>query len=138
MYPSLDRCVMPTLLRCSSRPCHNDDTGISTRNMSPSLSGTYNEYKECTIGPRASKKFPLWSVHPPYENPTRMPSSSSCPTEIKGLESSGTCQTLCSTSVEPPGRLCSMVPIPIIAHCCEFPTRTESECRAEYSRNCDP
>ena len=58
-------------------------------------------------------------------------------TEINGLESSGTCRTLCSTRVEPPGRLSYTVPIPIIAQCCEFPTRTESECRSEYCRNWD-
>ena len=99
---------MPALLRCLSRPYHNDDTGISTKNKSPSLSVTYRAYKECTCGPRdenpARRRFPLWSVHPPDENPAQMPTSSSCPTEIKGLQSSGTCQTLCSTSVEPLGR----------------------------------
>ena len=91
MYPALDKSVMPALLRCPSRPCHKDDTGISTKNRSPSLSVTYRGYKECTFGPRASRRFPLWSVHPPDENPARMPASSSCLTEIKGLDSSGTC-----------------------------------------------
>ena len=38
MYPALDRCVMQALLRCPSRPCHNDDKGISTKNKPPSLS----------------------------------------------------------------------------------------------------
>ena len=104
---------------------------ISTRNKSPSLSVTYNRYKECTFGPRASRRFPLWSFHPPDENPARMPSSSSCPSEINGLESSWTCRTLCSTSVEPLGRLISM------AQCCEFPTRTDSECEVKYCRNWD-
>ena len=137
MYPALDKCVMPALLRCPSRPCHNDDTGISTKNKPPSLSVTYKGYSECTFGPRASRRFPLWSVHPLDEKPARMPASSSCPTEINGLESSGTCQTLCSTKVEPPGRLSSTVPIPMIAQCCEFPTRTESECRSKYCQNCD-
>ena len=137
MYPDRDKCVMPALLRCPSRPCHKDDTGISTRNKPPSLSVTYKGYCECTFGPRASWRFPLWSVHPPDEKPARMPASSSCPTEINGLESSGTCQTLCSTSVETPGRLSSTLPIPIIAQCCEFPTQTESECRSEYCRNWD-
>ena len=135
MYPSLDRCVMPTLLRCPSRPCHNDDIGISTKNKSPSLSVTYKGYKECTFGPLTSRRFPLWSVHPPHENPTQMPASSSFLTEINGLESSGTCQRLCSTSVEPPGKLSSTVPIPSIAQCWEFRTQTESECRSEYCRN---
>ena len=115
IYPALDKCVMSALLRYLSHPCHSDDTGMSTKNKSPSLSVTYNGYKECTFGPRASKRFPLWSVHPPNEKPTRMPSSSSSLTEINGLESSGTCQTLCSTSVEPPGRLSSTVPIPMMA-----------------------
>ena len=59
MYPALDRGVMPTLLRCPGHLCHSDDTGISIRNKSPSLSVTYNEYKECTFGPQASKRFPL-------------------------------------------------------------------------------
>ena len=135
MYPALDKCVMPTLLRCPSGPCHSDDTGISTRNMSPSLSVTYNGYNECTFGPRASRRFPLWSVHPPDENPARMPSSSSCPTEINGLESTRTCRTLCSTSVEPPGRFSSTVLIPMMAQCCEFLTQTESECRAKNCQN---
>ena len=108
---------MPALLRCPSRPCHNDDTGISTRNRSPSLSVTYKGYNECTFGPRASMRFPLWSVHPPDENPAWMLSSSSCPIEINGVESSGMCQTLCSTIVEPPRRLSSTVPIPL-----EMPT----------------
>ena len=66
-----------------------------------------------------------------------MPSSSSCLTEINGLERSGTCRMLCCTSVEPPGRLSSTVPIPMITQCCEFPTRTELECHAEYCRNWD-
>ena len=135
MYPALDRCVMPALLRCPSHPCHKDDTGISTKNKSPSLSVTYKGYKECTFGPLASRRLPLWSVHPPDDNPTRMSASSTCPTEINGLESSGTCWTLCSTSVEPPRRLSSTVPIMIIAQCCEFPIRTKSECRSEYCQN---
>ena len=135
MYPALDRRMMLALLRCPSHLCHSFDTGISTRNKSPSLSVTYNGYKECAFAPRASRRFPFWSVHPPDENPTRMPSSSSCPTEINGLESSGACQKLCSTSVEPPRRLSSTVPIPIMAQCCEFPTQTESECRVEYCQN---
>ena len=138
MYPALDRCVMPALRRCPSRPCHKDgmdDTGISTKNKPPSLSVTCKGYNEGTFGPQASRRFPLWSVHPPDEKPARMPASSSCPIEINGLESSGTCRTLCSTSVEPPGRLSSMVSIPIIAQCCKFLTRTESECRSKYCRN---
>ena len=49
-------------------------------------------YKECTFGPRASRRFPLWSAHPPDENPPRMPVSSSCPTEIRGLKSLGMCR----------------------------------------------
>ena len=72
-----------------------------------------------------------------FSSRQRMPASSSCPTEINGLESLGTCQTSCSTKVEPPGRLSSTVPIPMIAQCCEFPTRTESGCQSEYCRNCD-
>ena len=130
MYPTLDRCVMPALRSCSSRPCHSDDTGILTKNKSASLSVTYNGYKECTFGPRASKRFPLWSVHPPDENPTWMSSSSNFPIEINGLESSSTCQTLCSINVEPSGKLSAIVPMPMIAQYCELPTRNESECRA--------
>ena len=137
IYTILDKCVMPALLRCPSRLCHSNDTGISTRNKSPSLSVTYNRYNDSTFGPQISRRFPLWSVHPPDEKPARMPASSSCPTKINGLESSGTCRTLCSTRVEPPGRLSSTVPIPMIAQCCEFPTRTESEFRSEHCRNCD-
>ena len=131
MYPALDKCVMPALLRCPSCPCHKDDTEISTRNKPPFLSVTYKGYN----GPLASRRFPLWSVHPPDKKPTRMPASSSCPTEIKGLDSSGTCRTLCSMSIEPPERLSSTVAIPIIAQCCEYPTRTESKCRSEYCQN---
>ena len=65
IYPALDRCMMSALLRCLSRPCHSDDTGISTRNKSPPLSVTYNGYSECTFSSRAIMMFPLWSVHPP-------------------------------------------------------------------------
>ena len=72
MYPALD----------------NDDMGMSDRNKSPSLSVTYNEYKECTFSPRARKRFLVWSVHPLDEKTTWMTSSSSCQTEINGLESS--------------------------------------------------
>ena len=111
MYPALDKWVMLPLLRCSSHPCHNDDTRISTRNKSPYLSVIYNGYNECTFGPLTSRKFPLWSVHPPDENLSWMMSLSSCPTEINVLVSSRTCRTLCSTNVETPGRLSSMVPI---------------------------
>ena len=50
-------------------------TGISTKNKSPSLSVTYKRYKECTFDPRASRRFPLWSVHPLDENPARMSAS---------------------------------------------------------------
>ena len=63
--------MMSALLRCPSRPCDKDDTGISTKNMSPSLSVIYKGYKECTFGPLASIRFPLWSVHPSDENPAR-------------------------------------------------------------------
>ena len=86
------------------------------------LSMTYNGYNECTFGPRASRRFPLWCVHPPNEKSARMPSSSSSLTAISALESSGTCQTLCSTRVEPPRRLRFNIPILIITLCCEFPT----------------
>ena len=120
IYPALDKCVMPDLLRCLSRPCHNDDIGISTRNKSPSQSVTYNGYNECTFGPRASRRFPLWSVHPPYEKPAWMPSSSCFPKEINGLDSS---RMWCSTSVEPPRRLSSIVPIPTMVQCCKFLSR---------------
>ena len=140
MYSALDKCMMSALLRCPSHPCYIDDMGMSTRNKSPSLSVTYKGYNECILGPRASRRFPLQNAHPPNEKPTRMLSSSNCPTVIKGLENSGTCLTLYSTSVEPPRRLSSSVcpmPIPIIVQCCEFPTRTKSECRAEYCRNWD-
>ena len=112
----LDRCVMLALLRFLSHLCHSDDTWISTWNKSPSLSVTYKGYIECTFGPHARRRFPLWSVHPTDEKPTRIP------IEINGRESSRTCPTLCSTSVEPPRRLSFTVPIPIMAQCCEFPT----------------
>ena len=124
-------------------PTHNDQTPkstttrISIRNTSPSLSMTYNGWKECTFEPRASRIFPLWSVHPPDEKLTRMSSSSSSLAEINGLESSGMCQTLCSTNVEPTRRLSSIVPIPIIDQRYKFSTPTESECRFDYSRNWD-
>ena len=114
IYLVLDKCIMPALLRCLSHPCHSDDTGISSKNRSPSLSVTYSGYNECTFGPLASRRFPLWSVHPPDEKPARMSSSSICPTKIKDLESSGTCQTLCNTNVEQPGRLRSRVTIPMM------------------------
>ena len=103
---------------------------MSTRNKSPSLSVTYSGYNECTLGPRASRRFPLWGVHPLDEKPIGMSSSSYCSTEIKGLESSSTCQTLCSINVEPSGKLSAIVPMPMIAQYCELPTRNESECRA--------
>ena len=136
MYTALDKCVMPALLRClNRRPCHCDDTGMSTRNNSPSLSATYSRYNECTFGPRASKRFPLCSVHPPDGKPTWMLSLPNCPTEISGRESSSTCRTLRSTNVEPPARLSSTVSIPIMSQCCEFPTRTELECQVVYCRN---
>ena len=124
MYPALDRCVMPALLRCPSRLCHSDGMGISTMNNSPSLSETYNGYNECTFGPQASKRFPLWSVHRPHEMSSPMSSSSSCPTEINAIDSSGygTCRMLCSTNVEPARRLSSTVPITMMAQCCKFPT----------------
>ena len=57
----------------------------------------------------------MWSVHPLDEKPARMSSSSNCLNEIKGLESLGTCKTLCSINVEPPGRLSSTMSILIIA-----------------------
>ena len=59
--------------------------------------GFDNRYKECTFRPQANKRFPLWSVHPPNEKRAQMLSSSSCPIEISGLESSGMCWILCST-----------------------------------------
>ena len=128
---------MPALLKWPSRPCHGNDTGISTRNTSPSLSVTYSGYKECTFGPRASRRLLLWSIHPPKEKSAQMSSSSSCSTEIIGLVRSGTCQMLCNIKVEPPDGLSSTVSIPIMAQCWEFLARTESECRAEYYRNWD-
>ena len=75
----------------------------------------------------------MCSVHPLDEKST----TSNCTIEINGLDSSCKCQMLCSTRVESPGRLSSTVPMPIIAHCCEFLARIESECRAEYCQNCD-
>ena len=105
IYPALDKFMMSALLICLSRPCHNDDTGMSTRNKSPSLSVTYSGYNECTFGPRASRRFPLWSVHPPEEKLAWLPSLSKCLTEINGHESSGMCQMFCSTNVETPERL---------------------------------
>ena len=100
---------------------------MSTKNKSPSLSVTYSGYNECNFDPQASRRFPLWSVHPHDEKSTRMPVSSSRPTKINGLVSSGTCRTLWSTKVEPPGRLSSIVPMPMMAQCWELPTRTQSE-----------
>ena len=108
---------MSALLRFPSHPYHNNDTGISTKSKPLCLSVTYKGYKECTFSPRASRRSPLWNVDPPNENPVGIPASSSCLTEIKGLESSGMCRTLCSTSVEPPVRLSSTVPIPFTTLC---------------------
>ena len=73
---------------------------ISTNNKSPRLRVTYNGYDECAFGPQASGRFLLWSFQPPYEKLTLMSPSSNCPTEIRGLESSNTCWTLCGTNVE--------------------------------------
>ena len=75
---------MPALVRCPSRPCHNDDIGISTKNKSPSLSVTYKGDKECTFGPLASRRFPQWSVHPPDENSAWMPQHTSRRIKIEG------------------------------------------------------
>ena len=108
MLTALDRCVMMALLKWF------------TKDKSPSLSVTYSGYNECTFDPRASRRFPLWSVYSPEEKPTRMSSSSSCPTKINGLESStelsglmslGTCMILCSKKLEQPGRLSSILSI---------------------------
>jgi hypothetical protein len=97
---------MSALLRWQSLPCHSDDdTRISTRDKSPSLSVTYKGYSKCIFGQRASRRFPLWRLHPPNKKLTRMSASSSCPTKISNLESSGTCRTSWSTIVEPPKRL---------------------------------
>jgi hypothetical protein len=120
-----------------SLPCQSDDTGMSTRNKSPCRRVTYRGYNACIFGPRASRRFPLWSVHPPDEKLAQMPASSSCPIEMSDLESSGTCRTSWSTRVEPPGRFSSTVPMPITAQCCTFPTRTGSKLRAVYYRNCE-
>ena len=137
MYLTLDKCMMSALLRCLSHPCHSDDMGMSTKNWLPSLSITCSGYNECIVGPLASRRFPLWSVYPPEEKPARILSSSNCLTEITGHESSSTCWTLHSTSVEPPARLSSTLPISIISQCCEFPTQIESECRVVYCWNWD-
>jgi hypothetical protein len=127
---------MSVLLRWPSLPCHRDDTGISTTKMSPSWSVTYKGYRNCILGPRASRRFPLWMLHPLDEKLVRKPASSSCPTEMRDRVRSGTCRTSWSTIVEPPGRLSSTVPMPMTAQCCEFSTRTGSRVRAVYDRNC--
>jgi hypothetical protein len=127
---------MPVLLRWPSHPCHRDDTGMSTTKKSPSRSVTYKEYKECILGAQASRRFPLWMLHPLDEKLVRKPTSSSCPTKMSDRVSSGTCRTSWSTIVEPPGRLSSTVPMPMTAKCCEFPTRTGSRVRTVYDRNC--
>jgi hypothetical protein len=127
---------MPVLLRWPSLPCHNDDTGMSTTNTSPCRSVTYKGYKKCILRARASTRFPLWMLHPPDEKLVRKPASSSCPTKMSDCVSSETCRTSWSTIVEPPGRLSSMVPVPMTAQCCEFPTRTESRFRAVYNQKC--
>jgi hypothetical protein len=128
---------MSALLRWPSLPCHSDDTGISTTNKSPSLSVTYKGYKECIFGPRASKSFPLSRLHPPHEKLARMSASSSCPTKVNYLDSSGTCRTSWSTIIEPPGRLSSTLPMSTTVQCCEFPKHKGSKLRAVYCRNCD-
>jgi hypothetical protein len=119
---------MPVLLRWPSLPCHRDDTGMSTTKTSPSRSVTYKGYKECILGPRASRRFPLWMLHPPDEKLVRKPASSSCPTEMSDRVSSGTCRTSWSTIVEPPGRLSSTVPMPMNAQCCEAYGIESSNC----------
>jgi hypothetical protein len=88
------------------------------------------------LGPRAHRIFPLWMLHPPDEKLVRKSASSSCPTEMSDLLSSGTCRTSWSTIVEPPGRLSSTEPMPMTTQCCELPTRTGSRLRAVYDRNC--
>ena len=100
MYPALDRYVMPDLLKCPSLPCHKDDTGRSTKKSLLSLRVTYSGYSECTLGPRARRRFPRWNVHPPKEKLAWMPTSSSCPTEISNRHRSGTWRTSCRASRE--------------------------------------
>ena len=56
----------------ASLPCHRDDIGISTKNKSPDRSVAYNKYKECTFSPQASKRFPLWNIHPLEEKSTQL------------------------------------------------------------------
>ena len=127
MYPALDRCVILDLLKCPILPCQRDDTGRSTRKSLLSLRVTYNGYNECTFVPRASRRLPRWSDHPPKEKMTRMPASTSCPTKINDLRRSGKWRMSCRTSIEPPRRLSSTDPIPTTAQCWEFPTRTGSK-----------
>jgi hypothetical protein len=109
---------------------------ITTTNKSPSQSVTYKGYNDCILGPRASRRFPLWMLHPPDEKLVRKSVSSSCPSEMSDLVSFGICRTSWSTIVEPPGRLSSTVPMPMTAQCCEFPTLTGSRLRAVYDWNC--
>jgi hypothetical protein len=126
---------MPVLLRWPSLPCHRDDTGMSTTKRAPSRSVTYKGYKECILGPRASRRFPLWMLHPPDEKLVRKQASSSGPTEMSDRVSSGTCRTSWSTILEPPRRLSSTIPMPMTAQCCEFPTRMGSRSQAVYDQN---
>ena len=66
MYPALDKCVMPALLRCPSRPCHNDDIGISTKNKPPSLSVTYKGYNECYLWSSSKQEVPSVECPPSW------------------------------------------------------------------------
>jgi hypothetical protein len=127
---------MPVLLKWPSLPCHIVDTGMSRTKTSPSRSLRYKGYRECILGPRASRTVPMWMLHPPDEKLVRKPASSSCRTEMSDRVSSGTCRTSWSTIVEPPGRLSSTVPMPMTAQCCEFPRRMGSRVRTVYDRNC--
>ena len=53
MYLALDKSVMSALLRWPSQACHNDDTGMSATNKSPSPKVRYNGYIECAFSPLA-------------------------------------------------------------------------------------
>ena len=109
---------MPEMLKWTSRPCHRDNSAISTKNMSSSQNVMYNGYSECTFCCHASRRFPRWSDHPIEEKSARM-SSLSYPTDISGLVSSRMGRKSYDTKLEPPDRLSSNLPIPTMAQCVE-------------------
>ena len=92
-FRALDRCVMLNLIRCSSIMCQSDNIGRSTRKRQLFLRATYRRYNECTLEPRASKRFPMWIVHPPDQKSAWMPALSNCPMEMGDCVRSGMCRT---------------------------------------------